>query len=407
MPENNMQRLERYGASESRNTDISAFVEEIKKANNTITQELERIQSFEVTRGRVETPSKREREELEIARTQEERLSTLAETTTRSFMENYYRGTILDRELTRSIQIQTGFHDLPPLHRIPKTEEARVTLKNNVQWVSKHLTPWLAGEDQVNAEQRLEAHEVEMRKITYSRHSTNETSLVIDLPGSLCVLRVQSHHHFVERVLSWAKHPKPEYRKAALQNWKKAHDEAMEALKTSLNLKFVPLIAKCHYWLGSIARMQGQSVESTYQGREEAAKAFLYAFPCINYYDEGDFLEGPIKEFGSIMQSLAENEKWLPKTQTNDFWSLYLRIKSGEERWPGHWDDYLTYEAPQNLSGQLHLQGNLHESQTPSFDTFSSEKSTPTQAKGRKTPPPLTSKFIHGRLTICKSLTKR
>ncbi|KAL9622591.1 MAG: hypothetical protein Q9160_003088 [Pyrenula sp. 1 TL-2023] len=395
MPKDNMQGSERHGASLTSETEVSTFVEEIKKANKEITRELERIQKLGVEQSKAEEAFEEDLIELaeepsegDLLQTQEERLCRLAETTTRSFMTNYYRGTILDHELTRSIP--TNLQKPNPTYWIPSTKEVRVELENNAQWARKHLAPWLAGEDQADAEQKLAAHETRTKKIIYPKHLTKNTPGMTDLPNALCQLRVKGHHHIVERMLQWAKSQKSQHQETALEHCMIARQEAMKALEAAQTLGFLPLIAKCHYWLGSTARMQAQIAEPTEQVREQAAKEFLYAFPCICYYPEGNLLDGPIRELAPIMQRLAGNEKWLPKTQSDDLWLLYRRIQSDEELWPDQWDDYPMYEVPENLSGQVYLQGLMKERQTSRSHSLWSKKSTPRQANGRMSPPPIT-----------------
>ncbi|EAS34920.3 uncharacterized protein CIMG_00274 [Coccidioides immitis RS] len=74
-----------------------------------------------------------------------------------------------------------------------------------------------------------------------------------------------------------------------------------EALEKAEKLKYIPIYAKCLYWKGRILDLQGQ--------RQEAAKAFLDARPCIGKYKEGEDLIQWLMEYEEDIEELHYDQQ--------------------------------------------------------------------------------------------------
>ncbi|KAL9109485.1 MAG: hypothetical protein Q9227_005820 [Pyrenula ochraceoflavens] len=88
------------------------------------------------------------------------------------------------------------------------------------------------------------------------------------------------------------------------KQYHRARQKCEAALELALNLKHIPMQAKCNFWLGVIAHKCGK--------REEAAKAFLRSFPCVRHHAEAVKLEELVQEYKSDIVSVAGKEGLWP-----------------------------------------------------------------------------------------------
>ncbi|EEP75505.1 predicted protein [Uncinocarpus reesii 1704] len=70
-----------------------------------------------------------------------------------------------------------------------------------------------------------------------------------------------------------------------------------EALEKAQKLKYAPLSARCLYWKGRIYHLQKR--------RQEAAKMFLDAMPCIGRYREGEDLKRWLRKYEDDIDQLS------------------------------------------------------------------------------------------------------
>ena len=83
----------------------------------------------------------------------------------------------------------------------------------------------------------------------------------------------------------------------------RADETSQDAVKLASRLAFRPIVGKCHYWRGIVAHNQNE--------RWAAATHFLEAFHAYGFYEEGELLADPVKEYKDEMFELLDTQEAL------------------------------------------------------------------------------------------------
>lgn len=305
-------------------SDVLELAHDISSANEILKRNLAEIQTRKYQRLRGQEPLAQTK--AEKRKEKHERFGRCQKIFAQYFISPRYREIIIQNRKATHLKLsyQKSFSDYFWECSDFDRKQAEMSSKDLVQYFEKEIGVWLSGEDgsdgddlEKDANNKLRPLEEACSQIMRYKQRVNCKFLYNNLPDAIREIRVNANHSNAELSLMQARSPTAENKEQILDN---ARREAMGALEAAATLPYIPLSAKCKYWLGRTAHdRSGNARDNVGADKLEAAKAFLSAFPCIGHYQEGEDFKHFIEPYTAEMQEVARSENKLPEEKIQGF----------------------------------------------------------------------------------------